>query len=100
MTNNTNELYIVTGAAGNLGSAIVRELVNRGKPVRAFVLRGEEAAGYLPKAARVIEGDVTDMPSPETLFADIPEITTNQNTPDKHNATLELSNSSESNWLR
>ena len=44
MINNTNELYIVTGAAGNLGSAIVRQLLSRKKPVRAFVLRGEEAA--------------------------------------------------------
>jgi dihydroflavonol-4-reductase len=76
MTNNTNELYIVTGAAGNLGSAIVRELVNREKPVCAFVLRGEEAARHLPKEARVIEGDVTDIASLETLFADIPENTT------------------------
>ena len=75
MTNNTNELYIVTGAAGNLGSAIVRELVSREKPVRAFVLRGEEAARHLPKEARVIEGDVTDISSLETLFADIPENT-------------------------
>ena len=76
MTNNTKELYIVTGAAGNLGSAIVRELVNREKPVRAFVLRGEEAARHLPKEALVIEGDVTDIASLETLFADIPENTT------------------------
>ena len=55
-TNNTNELYIVTGAAGNLGSAIVRNLVSRNQPVRAFVLRGEEAAKHLPKEAHVIEG--------------------------------------------
>ena len=75
MTNNTSELYIVTGAAGNLGSAIVRELVSREKPVRAFVLRDEEAARHLPKEARVIEGDVTDISSLETLFADIPENT-------------------------
>ena len=74
-TNNTNELYIVTGAAGNLGSAIVRNLVSRKQPVRAFVLRGEEAAKHLPKEANVIEGDVTDISSLETLFADIPEST-------------------------
>ena len=75
MTNNTNELYIVTGAAGNLGSAIVRELVSRKKPVRAFVLRGEEAARHLPKEAQVIEGDVTDISTLETLFAGIPDNT-------------------------
>ena len=75
MTANKNELYIVTGAAGNLGSAIVRDLVSKDLPVRAFVLRGEEAAKHLPKEARVIEGDVTDISSLETLFADIPENT-------------------------
>ena len=49
VANTNNELYIVTGAAGNLGSAIVRSLVSRKLPVRAFVLRGEEAAKHLPK---------------------------------------------------
>ncbi len=76
MTTNTNkELYIVTGAAGNLGSAIVRNLVSKKLPVRAFVLRGEEAARHLPREAQVIEGDVTDISSLESLFADIPENT-------------------------
>ena len=78
-TNNTNvnkELYIVTGAAGNLGSAIVRNLVSKKLPVRAFVLKGEEAASHLPREAQVIEGDVTDISTLETLFADIPENTT------------------------
>ena len=58
VANTNNELYIVTGAAGNLGSAIVRSLVSRKLPVRAFVLRGEEAAKHLPREAEVIEGDV------------------------------------------
>ena len=70
---NVNELYIVTGAAGNLGSAIVRQLVREQKSVRAFVLRGEEAAKHLPEGADVVEGDVTDTASLETLFAHIPE---------------------------
>ena len=72
-TNTNNELYIVTGAAGNLGSAIVRNRVAKDLPVRAFVLRGEEAARHLPEEAEVIEGDVTDTSSLETLFANIPE---------------------------
>ena len=73
MNNKYNELYIVTGAAGNLGSAIVRDLAGQGKNVRAFVLRGEEAAKHLPEQAQVVEGDVTDVSTLETLFADIPE---------------------------
>ena len=71
-----NELYIVTGAAGNLGSAIVRNLVSKNMNVRAFVLQGEEAAKYLPEEAQIIEGDVTDVSTLETLFADIPVGTT------------------------
>lgn len=73
MNKQEKKLYVVTGAAGNLGSAIVRELVRRGENVRAFVLRGEAAARYLPEQAAVIEGDVTDRESLETLFAGIPE---------------------------
>ena len=72
---NNNELYIVTGAAGNLGSAIVRHLVANGKAVRSFVLRGEEAAKHLPEGANVYEGDVTDVSTLNTLFSDIPENT-------------------------
>ena len=75
MNTNKNELYIVTGAAGNLGSAIVRNLCSKQLPVRAFVLRGEEAAKHLPKEAQVIEGDVNEISTLETLFANIPENT-------------------------
>ncbi len=74
-TNTNNELYIVTGAAGNLGSAIVRNLVTNGKAVRSFVLRGEEAAKHLPEGANIYEGDVTDVSTLDTLFSDIPENT-------------------------
>ncbi|MCR5088620.1 MAG: NAD-dependent epimerase/dehydratase family protein [Oscillospiraceae bacterium] len=73
---NHKELFIVTGAAGNLGSAIVRNLVAGGKSVRSFVLRGEEAAKHLPEGANVYEGDVTDVSSLDTLFSDIPADTT------------------------
>ena len=72
---NKNELYIVTGAAGNLGSAIVRNLAANGKAVRSFVLRGEEAAKHLPEGANVYEGDVTDVSTLAALFSDIPENT-------------------------
>lgn len=67
-----NELYIVTGAAGNLGSALVRQLLQDGKDVRAFVLPGEHAAMYLPEGAQIIPGDVTDTASLDRLFSDIP----------------------------
>ena len=44
----SNKMYLVTGAAGFLGSTICRQLVARGDKVRAFVLPGDKSAKYLP----------------------------------------------------
>ena len=70
--NINNTLYIVTGAAGNLGSAIVRKLVHDGKHVRALVLPGEAAAKHLPQGAEVFEGDVTDVSTLRPMFEGLP----------------------------
>lgn len=53
--NISGELYIVTGAAGNLGSTIVRQLVRDGRRVRALVLPREEAAKHLPTGPRCLK---------------------------------------------
>lgn len=42
-------LYLVTGAAGFLGSHICRQLLDRGESVRAFVLKGDPAVKYIPE---------------------------------------------------
>jgi uncharacterized protein YbjT (DUF2867 family) len=52
-------LVLVTGAAGNVGSRLVRRLVARNIPVRAFVRKGEAA----PKGAEAFEGDLADRDS-------------------------------------
>ena len=49
-------LVLVTGAAGNVASRLVRRLVARSVPVRAFVRKGETA----PKGAEAFEGDLAD----------------------------------------
>ena len=41
--------YLVTGATGFLGLAVVRELVRRGETVRALVLEGDPCAELLPR---------------------------------------------------
>lgn len=65
-------VYLVTGAAGFLGGTVVRQLVEEGKKVRAFVLTGDPAAKYIPEAAEVVEGNLCDIDSLEPLFA-VPE---------------------------
>jgi nucleoside-diphosphate-sugar epimerase len=49
---------LVTGAAGFLGRALVRELLGRGYAVRALVREGTDASGLDPRAERV-RGDAT-----------------------------------------
>ena len=63
-----NVKYLVTGAAGFLGGTICRQLIGRGENVRAFVLPGDPAMKYVPQAAEIVEGDLTDMDSLEKLF--------------------------------
>lgn len=63
-----NRLYLLTGAAGLLGSNISRQLIERGEQVRALVLKDDPAAKYIPKEAEIVIGDVTDIDSLEKFF--------------------------------
>ncbi|XME04080.1 NAD-dependent epimerase/dehydratase family protein [Lachnospiraceae bacterium C1.1] len=54
----TNKMYLVTGAAGFLGSTVCRKLVDRNEKVRAFVLEGDKSAAYLPEEVEIVYGDL------------------------------------------
>ena len=41
-----DRVYLLTGAAGFLGSNVCRQLLDRGNTIRAFVLPGESRAVY------------------------------------------------------
>lgn len=63
------QLYLLTGAAGNLGSSVARELVRRGKSVRALVLPGDPAAERLPTEVEIVVGDILDDAVLDRFFA-------------------------------
>lgn len=63
-----NTIYLVTGAAGFLGSTICRQLVEKGEKVRGFVLPNDPAAKYLPKEVEIVYGDLCDRDSVEKFF--------------------------------
>ena len=61
-------LYLLTGAAGCLGSNISRGLIAEGKKVRALVLKGDPAEDRVPQEVEIISGDLTDMKTLEEFF--------------------------------
>ena len=60
--------YLVTGAAGYLGSEVCRQLLEQNESVRAFVLPNDPAIQYIPKDVEIVEGDLRDKASLETFF--------------------------------
>ncbi len=64
-----NVVYLVTGAAGFLGSNICAQLLERGERVRAFVLEGDKSAQYLPKEVEIVYGNLCDKSSLKPFFS-------------------------------
>jgi dihydroflavonol-4-reductase len=60
------KIYIITGAAGHLGSTIIRKLSADGETVRGFILPGEKPQAYL--GVEYIAGDVRDSATLRPLF--------------------------------
>lgn len=68
-----DELYIITGAAGHLGSTLVKKLRTDNISVRALMLPGdkEAAARISALGADVFYGDVQDIKSLHPLFSNL-----------------------------
>jgi dihydroflavonol-4-reductase len=65
-------MYLLTGAAGFLGSSITRELMEQKKYIRTLVLKGDPAITSVPKEADIILGDLLDNVSLSHFFS-VPE---------------------------
>ncbi|MCD8084746.1 MAG: NAD-dependent epimerase/dehydratase family protein [Clostridiales bacterium] len=63
-----NTMYLLTGAAGFLGSHICDVLLERGEQVRALVLPGDKSVKYVPSSVEIIEGNLCDMTSLDAFF--------------------------------
>ena len=69
---NNNRYYLLTGAAGFLGTNICMQLLENGCKVRALVLPNDKSVKYIPEQVEVVLGDLTDAPSLEPFFT-VPE---------------------------
>lgn len=65
-------IYLVTGAAGFLGSNVCAQLLEKGEKVRALVLPNDKSVRFIPEAVEVCLGDLCDIESLEPFFA-VPE---------------------------
>jgi len=63
----SNELHVVLGASGGIGNALVRELVARGKRVRAVNRSGR---ADVPAGVKTVKGDVLDAASMRAVCQD------------------------------
>ena len=54
---------LVIGAAGHIGNVLVRELINRGRKVRALILPGEDRSPLLDSKPEIVEANILDYPS-------------------------------------
>lgn len=62
--------YLITGATGFLGRAVVQALTGGDIPVRALVLPGDPLSSLLPEGVEQTPGDVTNPASLEDFFRD------------------------------
>jgi dihydroflavonol-4-reductase len=67
-------MILVTGAAGHLGTNLVRELVDRGRKVRVFVLPQEDLSSLNGMPLEIVKGNVLDRGSLRAALEGVDEL--------------------------
>ena len=67
-------MILVTGATGNAGSKVVRALLERGQPVRAFVRDPGKARSLFGDGAELAIGDFADPASVRSAFEGVEQV--------------------------
>ena len=62
-------MIVVTGATGHVGNVLVRELITRGRTVRALVMPDDDCRPLAGLNTEIIYGDITDLESLKSAFA-------------------------------
>jgi uncharacterized protein YbjT (DUF2867 family) len=72
-------MHVVIGAGGALGAAIVQNLAQQNKDVRAVVRNVDRARKVLPNSAEIVMADASNpesiksvLPNPLTVCSDVP----------------------------
>lgn len=66
------QVYVVTGASGFLGSTVLKRLTSANCRVRALVLPGDNAPSLEGERCQVFHGDVTQMETLQDIFTQSP----------------------------
>jgi uncharacterized protein YbjT (DUF2867 family) len=67
---------LIVGGTGDLGSRVVRELLARGKPVRALVRAGSDARALEERGVTIARGDMLDPASLDRAMAGVQAVVT------------------------
>ena len=67
-------MILVTGATGHIGNVLVRKLLQRGKKVRALILRGEDTHPLQGLDVERVDGDILDPASLVSAFSGIESV--------------------------